>query len=165
MQGLIESMLVNIELLQTQLNQYDISSHFCYIQHIQLSSSFHHTSACTSLTLSIYRRNYYGCSSVIQYSRNLIWPRSIFFIFNVWCWFSYGMLINSNNVWIWGIIQICKTFARILQISFLLYMCYSFLTMTKSLGCTCTKRSFGKASKSYSLRGVSGFSKSAWRIP
>ena len=24
-----------------------------------------------------------GCSSVIQYSRNLIWPRSIFFIFNV----------------------------------------------------------------------------------
>ena len=61
-----------------------------------------------------------GCSSVIEYSRNLIWPRSIFFILSVWCWFSYGMLINSNNVWIWGIIQICKTFARIWQISFLL---------------------------------------------
>ena len=61
-----------------------------------------------------------GCSSVIQYFPNLIWPRSIFFVFNVWCWFSYGLLINSNNVWIWGIIQICKTFARILQISFLL---------------------------------------------
>ena len=61
-----------------------------------------------------------GCSSVIEYSRNLIWPRSNFFILSVWCWFSYGMLINSNNVWIWGIIQICRTFARIWQISFLL---------------------------------------------
>ena len=61
-----------------------------------------------------------GCSSVIEYSRNLIWPQSIFFILSVWCWFSYGMLINSNNVCIWGIIQICKIFARIWQISFLL---------------------------------------------
>ena len=40
-----------------------------------------------------------------------------------------------------------------------------FLTMTKSLGCTCTKRSFGKASESYSLHGVSGVSKSVRRIP
>ena len=47
-------------------------------------------------------------------------PRSIFFILSVWCWFSYGMLINSNNVWKWGIINICKTFARIWQITFLL---------------------------------------------
>ena len=30
--------------------------------------------------------------------------------------------------------------------------------MTRSLGCTWTKRSFGKASKSYSSRGLSGFS-------
>ena len=61
-----------------------------------------------------------GCSSVIEYSRILIWPRSIFFIFSVWCWFSYGMLINSNNVWIWGIIQICKIFARLWQFLLLL---------------------------------------------
>ena len=63
-----------------------------------------------------------GCSSVIEYSRNLIWPRSIFFILSVWCWFSYGVLINSNNVWIWGIIQISKIFARLWQFSFLFYM-------------------------------------------
>ena len=56
-----------------------------------------------------------GCRSVIQYSRNLIWPRLILYIWSAWCWFSYGMLINSNNVWIWGIIQICKIFARIWQ--------------------------------------------------
>ena len=30
------------------------------------------------------------------------------------------LLRGDNNVWIWGIIQICKTFARIWQISFLL---------------------------------------------
>ena len=76
-----------------------------------------------------------GCSSVIEYSRNLIWPRSIFFILSVWCWFSYGVLINSNNVWIWGIIQISKIFARLWQFSFLFYMCYNFLLMTRSLGC------------------------------
>ena len=76
-----------------------------------------------------------GCSSVIEYSRNLIWPRSIFFISSVWCWFSYGVLINSNNVWIWGIIQISKIFARLWQFSFLFYMCYNFLLMTRSLGC------------------------------
>ena len=69
-----------------------------------------------------------GCSSVIEYSRNLIWPRSIFFILSVWCWFSYGVLINSNNVWIWGIIQISKIFARLWQFSFLFYMCYNFFT-------------------------------------
>ena len=73
-----------------------------------------------------------GCGSVIEYSRNLIWPRSIFFILRVWCWFSYGMLINSNNVWIWAIIQICKIFARLWQFSFLLYMCYSFFTNDKN---------------------------------
>ena len=76
-----------------------------------------------------------GYSSVIEYSRNLIWPRSIFFISSVWCWFSYGVLINSNNVWIWGIIQISKIFARLWQFSFLFYMCYNFLLMTRSLGC------------------------------
>ena len=59
-----------------------------------------------------------GCSSVIQYSRNLIWAQSIFFILNVWCWFSYGMLINSNDVWIWGIIQICKIFVRMFKFNF-----------------------------------------------
>ena len=31
-----------------------------------------------------------------------------------------------------------------------------FLTMTRSLRCTCTKRPIGKASKSYSSRGLSG---------
>ena len=40
-------------------------------------------------------------------------------------------------------------------------MCYIFLTMTRSHRCTCTKRSFGKASKFYSSRGLSGISKSA----
>ena len=45
---------------------------------------------------------------VNRYSRSLIWPRSIFFILSVWCWFSYGTLINSNNVILWGVIQICK---------------------------------------------------------
>ena len=40
-----------------------------------------------------------------------------------------------------------------------------FLTMTRSLRCTCTKRSFDKASKSYSSRGLSGISKSACWIP
>ena len=68
------------------------------------------------------------CSNVIEYSRNLIWPRSIFFILSVWCLFSYGVLINSNNVWIWGIIQISKIFARLWQFSFLFYMCYNFFT-------------------------------------
>ena len=106
-----------------------------------------------------------GCSSVIEYSRNLIWPRSIFFILRVWCWFSYGVLINSNNVWIRGIIQISKIFARLWQFSFLFYMCYNFLLMTRSLGCALTMSSFRNASKSYSLRGLSGVSKSMRSIP
>ena len=51
-----------------------------------------------------------GCSSVIEYSRN-----SIFFIKCLMLIF-----ILYNNVWIWDIIQICKTFARIWQIFYLL---------------------------------------------
>ena len=39
-----------------------------------------------------------------------------------------------------------------------------FLTMTRSLRCTCTKPSIGKASKSYSSRGLSGISKTVRRI-
>ena len=56
--------------------------------------------------------------SVIQYSRNPIWPRLIFSILSCWCWLSHTMLMNSNNVWIWDVIQICKIFARIWQFSF-----------------------------------------------
>ena len=41
-----------------------------------------------------------------------------YFILNAWCWFSYGLLINSNNVWIKDIIQICKIFARLWQFHF-----------------------------------------------
>ena len=48
---------------------------------------------------------------VNRYSRSL--ARSIFFLLSVLCWFSYGTLINSNNVIIWGIIQICKIFVYI----------------------------------------------------
>ena len=59
-----------------------------------------------------------GFRSVIQYSWNPIWPRLIFFILSCWCWLSHTMLMNSNNVWIWDVIQICKIFARIWQFSF-----------------------------------------------
>ena len=44
-------------------------------------------------------------------------------------------------------------------------MCFIFITMTKRLRCTCTKRSFGKASKSYSSGGPSGILKSARWVP
>ena len=75
------------------------------------------------------------------------------------------MLINSNHVWIWGIIQICKIFARLWQFLFLLLMCYSFLLMTRSLWYALIMPSFRNASKSYSLCGLSIFSKSVWSIP
>ena len=39
-----------------------------------------------------------GCSGMIQYSRNLIWPQSIFFILNVWRWFSYGISLHENSL-------------------------------------------------------------------
>ena len=53
-----------------------------------------------------------GCNSIFEYSPNLNWPLSIFFILSAWCWFSNGMLRNWKNVWIWGIIQICKNMAN-----------------------------------------------------
>ena len=40
-----------------------------------------------------------------------------------------------------------------------------FFNNDQSLWCTWTKRSFGKAAESYSLRGVSGVSKSVRQIP
>ena len=39
-----------------------------------------------------------GCRSVIQYSRNPMWPRFIFFILSAWCWFSYGILMYEYGV-------------------------------------------------------------------
>ena len=71
------------------------------------------------------------------------------------------MLINSNNVGIWGIIQICKIIARMWQFSFLLFMRYSFLPLTRSLGCTCTMRPYSKASKPI-LRTVSPVSQNLY---
>ena len=88
------------------------------LSHIPSDSENLQESLCEEKKLSVTHTFSLGCSSVIEYSRSLIWPRSIFFILSVWCWFSYGMLINSNNVWIWGIIQICKIFARLWQFSF-----------------------------------------------
>ena len=40
-----------------------------------------------------------------------------------------------------------------------------FFNNDKKIGYTCSKRSFGKPLKSYSLRGVSGVLKSVRRIP
>ena len=54
----------------------------------------------------------YGSVPVETYSRNWIWPRSIFIIGRVWPWNWYCTHINLNNVILWGIISICKIFAK-----------------------------------------------------
>ena len=54
----------------------------------------------------------FGFRSVETYSRNWIWSRSIFVIGDVWWRNWYSAHINLNNSILWGIIPICKIFAR-----------------------------------------------------
>ena len=52
--------------------------------------------------------------------------RSIFIIGSVWRWNWYCTHINFNNVILWGIIPICKIFAKTWHFLFCFGMCYSF---------------------------------------
>ena len=44
--------------------------------------------------------------------RHKTWPRSIFIIGRVWWWNWYSAHINLNNGILWGIIPICRIFAK-----------------------------------------------------
>ena len=71
---------------------------------------------------------FWGSVPVETYSRNWIWPRSIFIIGSVWPWNWYCTHINLNNVILWGIIPICKIFAKRWHCSFLFWGALQFLT-------------------------------------
>ena len=75
---------------------------------------------------SVKRAQHLGSVPVETYSRNWIWPRSIFIIGSVWRWNWYCTHINLNNVILWGIIPICKIFAKTWHFLFCFGVRYSF---------------------------------------
>ena len=106
-----------------------------------------------------------GCRGVIEYSRNLIWPRSNFFVFRVWCSFEYSTHINFNNGRLWDIIQICEVFATTWQFYFNTRLYSRFGPLMIKMGCIWSLRSYEKGWKSCSSWSLFGFSKSVCWIP
>ena len=83
----------------------------------------------------------FGSVPVETYSRNWIWPRSIFIIGRVWPWNWYCTHINLYNVILWGIIPICKIFAKTWHCLFCFGACYSFWPFALTRECALHLRS------------------------
>ena len=106
-----------------------------------------------------------GSIPVETYSRNWIWPRSIFIIGSVWRWNWYCTHINLNNVILWGIIPICKIFAKTWHFLFCFGVCYSFWPFALTRECALHLRPCEKTRKTYFAGGLAGFSKTICTVP
>ena len=106
-----------------------------------------------------------GSVPVETYSRNWFWPRSIFIIGSVWRWNWYCTHINSNNVILWGIIPICKVFAKTWHFLFCFGVCYSFWPFALTRECALHLRPCEKMRKTYFAGGLAGFSKTICTVP
>ena len=106
-----------------------------------------------------------GSVPVETYSRNWIWPRSIFIIGRVWPWNWYCTHINLNNVILWGIIPICKNFAKTWHCLFCFGARYSFWPFALTRECALHLRPCEKTRKTYFAGGLAGFSKTICTVP
>ena len=106
-----------------------------------------------------------GSVPVETYSRNWIWPRSIFIIGSVWRWNWYCTHMNLNNVILWGIIPICKIFAKRWHFLFCFGVCYSFWPFALTRECALHLRPCEKTRKTYFAGGLAGFSKTKRTVP
>ena len=115
--------------------------------------------------VSVKRALNLGSVPVETYSRNWIWPRSIFIIGSVWRWNWYCTHINLNNVILWGIIPICKIFAKTWHFLFCFGVCYSFWPFALTRECALHLRPCEKTRKTYFAGGLAGFSKTICSVP
>ena len=106
-----------------------------------------------------------GSVPVETYSRNWIWPRSIFIIGSVWLWNWYCTHINLNNVILWGIIPICKMFAKTWHCLFCFGARYSFWPFALTRECALHLRPCEKTPETYFAGGLTGFSKTICSVP
>ena len=107
----------------------------------------------------------YGSIPVETYSRNWIWLRSIFIIGSVWPWNWYCTHINLNNVILWGIIPICKIFAKIWHCLFCFGVRYNFWPFALTRECALHLRPCKKTPETYFAGGLAGFSKTICSVP
>ena len=105
-----------------------------------------------------------GSVPVETYSRNWIWPRSIFIKGSVWPWNWYCTHVNLNNV-IWGIIPICKIFAKTWRCLFCFGVRYSFWPFALTRECALHLRPCEKTPETYFAGGPAGFSKTICSVP
>ena len=106
-----------------------------------------------------------GFVPVETYSRNWIWPRSIFIIGRVWPWNWYCTHINLNNVILWGVIPICKIFAKTWHCLFCFGAHYSFWPFALTRECALHLRPCEKTHETYFAGGLAGFSKTICSVP
>ena len=90
---------------------------------------------------------------------------SIFIIGSVWRWNWYCTHINLNNVILWGIIPICKIFAKTWHFLFCFGVCYSFCPFALTRECALHLRPCEKRRKTYFAVGLAGFSKTKRTVP
>ena len=109
--------------------------------------------------------NIFGSYPVETYSRNWIWPRSIFIIGSVWRWNCYSTYINLKNVILWGIIQICKIFAKTWHCLLCFGVRNSFWHFALTRECSLHLRPCEKTRKAYFAGGLAGFSKTMCSLP
>ena len=101
-----------------------------------------------------------GSVPVETYSRN-----SIFIIGSVWPWNWYCTHINLNNVILWGIIPICKIFAKTWHCLFCFGVRYSFWPFALTRECALHLRPCEKTPETYFAGGLAGFSKTIRTVP
>ena len=106
-----------------------------------------------------------GSVPVETYSRNWIWPRSIFIIGSVWRWNWYCTHINLNNVILWGIIPICKIFAKTWHCLLCFGVRYSFWPFALTRECALHLRPCEKTPETYFADGLAGFLKTICSVP
>ena len=114
------------------------------------------------VVLNIVNTRFRSCWNIVW---NWIWPRSIFIIGSVWRWNWYCTNRNLNNVILWGIIPVCKIFAKTWHFLFCFGVCYSFWPFALTRECALHLPPCEKTRKTYFAGGLAGFSKTICTVP
>ena len=106
-----------------------------------------------------------GSVTVETYSRNWIWPRSMFIIGSFWRWNWYSTHINLNDVILCGIYPICKILAKTWHFLFCFGERYSFSPFALTRECALHLRPCEKTRKTYFACGLAGCLQTVCTVP